>query len=40
MPMPKDKITAKEFFERVPETNELCELIEGSNPSFSARKAP
>ena len=29
MPMPKDKITAKEFFERVPETNELCELIGG-----------
>lgn len=29
MPLPKDKITAEEFFEKVPEMNELCELIEG-----------
>lgn len=29
MPLPKDKMTASEFFEKLPETNELCELIEG-----------
>ena len=37
MPMPKgEKITAKEFFEKVPETNEMLELIGGEIVSQAA----
>ncbi|MBR1739615.1 MAG: Uma2 family endonuclease [Ruminococcus sp.] len=36
MPIPRDRMTAEEFFRSVPETNEQCELIYGEIVSQAA----